>query len=268
MTSAAAVATHELMQMNDVLIEPTALAFARDGYLVVRALAEKSMLTQMRECVLRALQPLQAPAEFEAEVGYPGAPLDRCAPGGDTVRRLLHAYSRDEVFRRWAAAPAVTTILRSLMHNQCVSMSQCHHNCVMTKHPGFSSETMWHQDIRYWSFDAPELISVWLALGAERKENGALRVIPGSHRGHLDRGRLDMHLFLRPELEENQALIASAVQIELAPGDVLFFHCKLFHAAGANTTDDVKLSTVFTYHAQDNRPIPGTRSAQYPSIAV
>jgi len=246
----------------------TPSAFARDGYLLVRGLAEESMLTAMRVNVLRALQPLQPPAEFEADVGYPGAPAERGAQGGDTVRRLLHAYSRDEVFRRWAAAPAVTNILRTLMDEQCVSMSQCHHNCVMTKYPGFSSETMWHQDIRYWSFDAPELVSVWLALGAEHKDNGALRVIPGSHLGHLDRGRLDMHLFLRPELAENKALVDSAVQLELQAGDVMFFHCKLFHAAGANTTDKVKLSTVLTYHAEHNRPIPGTRSAQYPSIKV
>lgn len=254
--------------MNDVLTGLTPTAFARDGYLVVRGLAEEPMLSAMQDSVLRALNPLQAPAEFEAEVGYPGAPATRAERGGDTVRRLLHAYSRDDIFRRWAALPAVVEILQALMQDRPVSMSQCHHNCVMTKYPGFSSETMWHQDIRYWSFDAPELISVWLALGPEHKDNGALRVIPGSHRDHLDRGRLDMHLFLRAELEENQALIDSAVQLELQAGDALFFHCKLFHAADANTTKQVKLSTVLTYHAQDNQPIPGTRSAQYPSIAM
>ena len=56
--------------------------------------------------------------------------------------------------------------------------------------------------------------------------------------------------------------------LELAVGDVLLFSSRLFHAAGRNDTDAVKLSLVFTYHAPDNRPIPGTRSAQYPSIAL
>ena len=56
-------------------------------------------------------------------------------------------------------------------------LSQCHHNCVMTKHPGCSA-TLWHQDIRYWSFDRPELISAWFALDQEEAVNGALRVIP------------------------------------------------------------------------------------------
>ena len=51
-------------------------------------------------------------------------------------------------------------------------------------------------------------------------------------------------------------------------GDVLFFHCRLFHAAGMNLTDEVKLSAVFTCHAGDNQPIPGTRSATLPGIEL
>ena len=142
------------------------------------------------------------------------------------------------------------------MCSERIELSQCHHNCVMTKHPGFSSSTAWHQDIRYWSFDAPELVSVWLALGPEHEENGALQVIPGTHRLDLDRGRFDRHLFLRPELEENRALIDTATLVELEAGDALFFHCRLFHAAGQNRSGEVKLSAVFTYHTRNNRPIP------------
>ena len=242
--------------------------FERDGYLVVRGLVDRASVEEMRETVLGALDPLQGPAEFETDVGYPGSPASRDAAGGNTPRRLLHAYSRGPVFRRWATAPELGSTLRSVMREDRIEMSQCHHNCVMTKHPGFSSSTAWHQDIRYWSFDAPELVSVWLALGPEREDNGALRVIPGSHRLHLDRGRFDRHLFLRPELDANRELIDTATLVELAAGDALFFHCRLFHAAGKNSSGDVKLSAVFTYHASANRPIPGTRSDRYPSVPV
>ncbi len=138
----------------------------------------------------------------------------------------------------------------------------------MTKHPGYSSATLWHQDIRYWSFDRPELISAWFALGDETADNGALQVIPGTHLMEFDRGRLDRDLFLRPELQENMALIERAETVRLSAGDVLLFHCRLFHAAGRNTTEEVKLSPVFTYHRDDNHPIPGTRSAAFPSIPL
>ena len=253
-----------------------ALAFERDGYLVVRGLCPEALRERLLAVSRQHLDPVLGPVEFEADVGYPGAPASRSSEGGNTVRRLLNAFTRDQTFRDWATGPEVGDRLRALFAGEHghpfaaadVCVSQCHHNCVMTKHPGYSSATLWHQDIRYWSFDRPELISVWLALGAEDAKNGALKVIPGSHRLSLDRGRLDGALFLRTDLPENQALIQSAVPVELAPGDVLFFHCRLFHAAGMNLMDAVKHSLVFTYHATDNRPIPETRSASLPGIPL
>jgi len=243
-------------------------AFARDGFVVVRGLCPAELREQICARVHEHLDPLLGPAEFEAEVGYPGSPVSRTAPGGDTPRRLLHAYTRDAAFRRWATGAQVRSHLRTLFGTDAVLMSQCHHNCVMTKHPGFSSATLWHQDIRYWSFDRPELISVWLALGEEHERNGALKIIAGSHAMTIERGRLDKDLFLRPELDENAALIQQAQTVLLEPGDALFFHCRVFHAAGQNLTDELKLSFVTTYHAADNRPIPATRSAQYPGVAL
>lgn len=242
--------------------------FSRDGFVVVRGLCEPTLLQRMRRRAISYLDPLMGPVEFEADVGYPGSPPGRCAEGGDTPRRLLNAYSRHEDFRSWATGPVVRDHLRLLFARNDVLMSQCHHNCIMTKYPGYSSVTMWHQDIRYWSFDRPELISVWLALGEERASNGALRMIPGSHAMNIDRGRLDKDLFLRPELPVNAALIDQSVCVELEPGDVVFFHCRVFHAAGKNRTDRVKLSYVSTYHLADNHPIPDTRSAQLPGIEL
>ena len=242
-------------------------AFHREGYAVLRRFAPAEQCERLARAAAGDLDPLVGPAEFEADVGYPGAPPTRAAAGGQTPRRLLHAYARNAAFRGFARRPDLAALLAELLRGS-VLLSQCHHNCVMTKHPGYSSATLWHQDVRYWSFDRPQLVSAWLALGAETVANGALLAIPGSHRLELDRGRLDRDLFLRPELMANRALIERAVALELGPGDLLLFSSRLFHAAGRNDTDRVKLSLVFTYHAADNQPIPGTRSAQYPSIAL
>jgi phytanoyl-CoA hydroxylase len=215
-----------------------------------------------------SLNPALGPLEFEVDVNYPGAPSGLSAPGGKTPRRLLNAYSRDAVFREWATSPVVVTALKQLIGTAHVMLTQNHHNCIMTKMPEYSTQTGWHQDIRYWSFDRPELVNVWLALGDETAEKGGMRFIPGSHHLTLDRGRFDAALFLRDDLPENQALLSSAVQTELKAGDVLFFHCKTFHLAGENETGEEKYSVVFSYHAADNHPIPDTRSARLDSIAV
>ena len=250
---------------------PDALAvsapFAREGFVVLRALVDGRQCDAMAETARRHLSPLIAPVEFEADVGYPGAPSARDGQGGDTPRRLLGAFARDQAFRAFALGPDLHDMLRQLLGKD-VMLSQCHHNCVMTKHPGYSSATSWHQDSRYWSFDRPELVSAWLALGDETRANGALQVIPGSHRLDLPPSRVDKSLFLRRDVAENRALMDQAVTVELSKGDVLLFSSRLFHAAGPNDTDTVKLSVVFTYHAASNRPTPGTRSAQAPSVAL
>lgn len=243
-------------------------AFAKDGYLVARGFLSEPVRAKLKASILGDLEPLVGPAELEADVGYPGAPGDRSAEGGSTPRRLLHAYARSDDLRALALRVEVAQMLTQLMGSDQVQLSQCHHNCVMTKYPGFSSATLWHQDIRYWSFDRPELISVWYALGDELADNGALSVIPGTHVENFGRGRLDRNLFLRPELAENQRLIEQATVVELNAGDALFFHCRLFHAAGRNLTDQVKISPVFTYHAQNNQPIPETSSDRLPSILL
>ncbi|MEM6988742.1 MAG: phytanoyl-CoA dioxygenase family protein, partial [Pseudomonadota bacterium] len=156
--------------------------FQRDGFTVLRNVLDPARLAALRDTVQQSVDPPLAPIEFEADVAYPGSPESQLAVGGQTPRRLLHAYGRDAIFRALARDPDIVAALRTLMDGEGVCVSQNHHNCVMTKMPGFSSETQWHQDIRYWRFDRPELISVWVALGDERVANGALRMIPGSHR--------------------------------------------------------------------------------------
>ena len=248
--------------------ESEAERFHRDGFLVVRQLASAEECIALRALADRMLDPLQGPVEFEADVGYPGAPRSMLDAGGATPRRLLHAYSRDALLRAWACDPRVGTRLKAIFGGRAPFVSQCHHNCIMTKHPGFSSLTSWHQDIRYWSFQRADLVSTWLALGPERKANGALLVIPASHRLQVDALRYDQALFLRTDLPENRELIDKAQMVELDAGDMLFFHCRLFHAAGRNETDALKCSLVFSYHDQFNQANPGTRSAVYPSIAL
>ena len=242
-------------------------AFQRDGYLLARRRAPADRVSALRAEAVSQLAAGTGPAEYEADLHYPGAPASRTAPGGNTARRLLHAYDRGPVFREWATAPEVVEPLRQLL-GRAVMLSRAHHNCVMTKQPRYSSVTGWHHDIRYWSFRRAELISVWLALGREYPDNGCLSFLPGTHALEIGPPRLDGELFLREDLPENQALIATRVTPELQPGDVVFFHCRTFHAAGSNHTDAVKLSLVYTYHAADNHPLPGTRSASLASVPV
>ncbi len=242
-------------------------AFARDGFIVVRGMVGEALREEMLEATLAGLRDETPPVEYEAELHYPGAPRSLSDEGGRTIRRLKQAHGRHISFTRWISSPELVERLQQLLGPEVV-MPLAHHNCIMTKQPQYSSVTGWHQDIRYWSFERQELVSVWLALTQEYERNGCLYVIPGSHRMTFDRSRFNAELFFRDDLPNNQELISRRVAVELEPGDVLFFHCRTLHAAGRNQTNQPKYSVVFTFRPGNNPPKPETRSASLPEVRI
>ena len=241
--------------------------FQRDGFVIFRQLIPVAIRQQMLAVTLDGVQREIGPVEYEAELHYPGAPPSLAAEGGRTIRRLKQAHSRHAVFTQWLSDRELVDRLADLLGPKLV-MPLAHHNCVMTKQPRFSSDTGWHQDIRYWAYQRPDLISVWISLVPERIENGCLRVIPGSHRMSFERSRFDDALFFREDLRENQTVTANAIPVELDAGDVLFFHAKTLHSASRNHTTQTKYSAVFTFRAASNLPLPGTRSAELPELML
>ncbi|MCA8988799.1 MAG: phytanoyl-CoA dioxygenase family protein, partial [Planctomycetaceae bacterium] len=205
--------------------------------------------------------------EYEADVNYPGSPDSLEAPGGKTIRRLRQALSRDPVFQDWLSYRPLGTILAQLLGTP-VTCPLAHHNCIMTKHPRFSSDTGWHRDTRFWTFQSGELVNAWLALGAETTRNGCLQVIPGSHRMEIGPDRLDADQFLDREHPLNQPLFETVQTVELQAGDLLLFHARTFHAATRNYTDETKYSLVFTFHGPENAPKPGSKSAKCPELIL
>ena len=100
-------------------ISTAVAAFERDGYYVARSLFSTEEVRALVELIDHSLSPALAPVEFEADVHYPGAPTSKTAPGGNTPRRLLHAYGRDSLFQQVGRHPGVG-------HTQGADGNGCH----------------------------------------------------------------------------------------------------------------------------------------------
>ena len=242
-------------------------SFRRDGFFVQRNLVPLEYVDRILQIAERDEAAHFGDIEYEADVQYPGAPQSFTDAGGRTIRRLRQAFSRDPVFARLVKEPFILDRLRQLLGDQVV-MPLAHHNCVMTKHPRYSSDTGWHQDIRYWSFATSELVNVWVALGSEAESNGCLRLLQGSHSMAVESDQLDDKLFFRDDIPQNQALLRTAVTAELNAGDVLFFHARCFHSATRNYSDQTKYSAVFTFRSLDNPPLADSRSSELPELLL
>jgi hypothetical protein len=98
-------------------------------------------------------------------------------------------------------------------------------------HPGQQAQVL-HYDQAIYPLprDRDVMITALWALDDFTADNGATRIVPGSH--------------LRPEGKPGAA---ETVPAEMPPGSVLLFCGRLYHGAGANTTDRPRLGVVIDY---------------------
>ena len=240
--------------------------FNENGYVIAKKFASSQQLDAISEAAHKNLTTPTEPWELESQLQYPGAAKTLTSPGGKTIRRLLQAYQRDDAWQAWATHPKLHGHLSQLFGQEDISLVQSHHNCLMTKSDKFSSDTGWHQDIRYWSFESQNLITAWLALGTENAQNGGIQIIPGSHKINFSSEQFDDQQFFK--FQENKQDLQAVQSVELNAGDVLFFHAKTLHCASRNHTQKPKLALVFTYKTNQNKAISGTRSAGQESITL
>jgi len=123
----------------------------------------------------------------------------------------------------------------------------CHVFCKPAKE-GY--ETPWHQDGHYWPIRPLANCTVWVALEESTIENGCLRVIPRSHVSerlyeHLHEDRTD--LTLNQRMAAGSFDEASAVDLELQPGQMSLHDVYMIHGAKANTSGKRRTGAALRY---------------------
>jgi ectoine hydroxylase-related dioxygenase (phytanoyl-CoA dioxygenase family) len=100
---------------------------------------------------------------------------------------------------------------------------------------------LWHQDGSYWPLEPMEVITIWLAATDSTKENGCMRIIPGTQHQKLltlremqkTDGQSDVLGYgIDPRTLDEDA----AVDIELKAGDVSIHHPNVIHGSNPNNS--------------------------------
>jgi hypothetical protein len=145
-----------------------------------------------------------------------------------------------------AKTPEILDLVESVIGPDIILWG-CHIFC---KPGGDGFETPWHQDGHYWPIRPLATCTVWLALDHSTKENGCLRVIPGSHKDkalhkHMMEDRDDVVLTQRTSddaFDENDA-----TDLELRPGQMSMHDVYLIHGAAANTSPKRRAGVALRY---------------------
>lgn len=126
----------------------------------------------------------------------------------------------------------------------------------VVKHPNSGRTFAWHQDVgdRNGGYlpngDPVQTVTVWMAFDEVDAENGAMQIIPGSHRLLIG----DYQKRIKAELLRTGALtdeeIRRAVTLSLRPGEFYIFHSWLLHTSGPNRSDRRRAGLNMRYAAQ------------------
>ncbi|HET7836425.1 MAG TPA: phytanoyl-CoA dioxygenase family protein [Variovorax sp.] len=165
-------------------------------------------------------------------------------------------------FLELAMDPEIVELVSGVIGDDVILWG-CH---VFCKPAAEGYETPWHQDGHYWPIRPLANCTVWVALEASTVENGCLRVIPRSHRGqvlheHLHEDRTD--LTLNQRLAVGSFDEASAVDLELQPGQMSLHDVYMIHGAQANTSAKRRTGVALRYmpatsvFERDLRPVDG-----------
>jgi len=128
----------------------------------------------------------------------------------------------------------------------------CRSSSLFIKDPDDGGFVAWHQDSTYWELEPPAVATAWLALTPSTVANGALQVLPRSHRPPL----MEHHQACRPGnlLTLGQEIAepideARAVTLELGPGQLSLHDARLAHASAPNRSESRRIGFAIRYAA-------------------
>ena len=133
-----------------------------------------------------------------------------------------------------------------------------------TKEAHDKSFVSWHQDSTYWGLEPADIVTAWLAISESDVGNGAMRVVPGTHRldqiAHRDTFAPDNLLSrgqeIAVEVDEKQA-----VALELRPGEMSLHHVRLIHGSDPNPSPRRRIGFAIRYLPTHVRQVVGTRDS-------
>jgi ectoine hydroxylase-related dioxygenase (phytanoyl-CoA dioxygenase family) len=213
--------------------------FDRDGYVVLDKVFSHDEVTALKADIQRILGPSAGGEKLTAD----GDALEGFRKHGVFVGLAVNS----PLFREAAGNERIVGALREIVGEHVIFLS----DKLVRKDAATDFASPWHQDWPYW--EGSHKFSVWIALDAATRENGCLKVVPGSHRrGEMAHGgaandglgfsnRLDAET-----LDENEA-----VPVAVGAGAAVIFHDLLFHASYPNTSGRDRWALISTYKNGD-----------------
>lgn len=209
-------------------LEECASRIVADGWTVVEDVAPEGLLDRCRN----RLAELERTEDYTRTIG-------QFEMG---QRRTCNLIAKGEMFVELAESRMLLELMRRVLGAGCLLNSMM----ALPLEPG-SPEQPLHSDDQAIGlprdFRRPAICTAIFALTDFTNENGATRIIPGSHR------------LPRPlRWDEPNRRLDAAVAVEVPAGNALVYSGAIYHGSGANHSGDVRIGLALSYCAGYLRP--------------
>ena len=223
--------------------------YHRDGYLAVPRLIDAERVAELRRVtdvfVERSRGIARSDAVFDVDPRHSAtAPI---------VRRIKNPADHDPLYAWVALESPILDIVTELLGPSI----RFHHSKLNLKGGRVGAPIEVHQDAAFYPHSNDDVLAVGLLLDDATADNGAMAVLPGSHRGpiytHFDaQGR-----FVGGVREDNIAQLdrSRAVVLTLPAGSIHIHHYRLVHWSAPNTSAGDRRLLINAYAAADAVPL-------------
>jgi hypothetical protein len=227
-----------------------------DGFFVRRDAFTPDEIERMRTASEELCQDLAAAAgpyklkvsrHYVFELAAPRDVLIKWEPADESVIQGVEPCAHlHPVLQEFAEHPAMTEPCRDLIGADIGLFTEK----LNVKRAQVGGSFALHQDYPYWvdSADDPtNVVTVWVGLDDATADNGALEVVPGSHRLGRVEGRDSELEFERNEIDPATFDTSQLVPVEVPAGTAIYFGPFLVHRSAGNTTDHDRRALLYSY---------------------
>lgn len=246
---------HSRWHPGALIDEDQAVAFERDGFLVLDAVFDTEEVTLLQQETGRLLGD---PMGLDEETVI-------TEPGGKEVRSIFAIHRQSKLMARLAADSRLAGVASFLLGDEVYV-----HQSRLNYKPGFhGKEFYWHSDFETWHVEdgMPRMraLSISVLLAENTPNNGPLMLIPGSHKtyltcvGETPEDHYKMSLKRQDYGVPDELSLAEMVQEHGIvapvgkPGSAVIFDCNVMHGSNGNITPLPRSNAFFVYNAMSNR---------------
>ncbi len=235
------------------MLSESQLQFYRDnGYIVASGIVspdEAATLRAVTEGFIEKSRQVDAADDvFDVEDGHTAE--------HPRLRRLKIPEKRDPAYEAMLHHPRVLDVLKKILGPNVRKQGM-----KLNLKPGRGGEPVeWHQDWGFFPHTNDDLCILAIMLDDVTEENGAMMVVPGSHKGKVFDHHQDGWFAGAVADPDGPAAFAKAVPLTGKAGDIHIHHVRSLHASAQNLSDKYRRLLFITAAAADAWPL-GERPA-------